>query len=140
MKTRTLMLLALGCGLAIMLAGAVFLFQLAGQDDLVEAIPIGESTRVGDMSVTVESADESNRMLDVTVTIGGVDDSDGGSGFRLIASGRPIIADRRGTGACLTTSTVPQICHLRFDVSTADGTSRVLFFQRGDEQARWVLG
>jgi hypothetical protein len=33
MKTRTLLLLALGCGLAILLAGGALLVMLAGQDD-----------------------------------------------------------------------------------------------------------
>jgi hypothetical protein len=29
---------------------------------------------------------------------------------------------------------------VHFDVSSADGSSRVLFYERGDQQARWVLG
>ena len=141
MKTRTLMLLALGCGVAIMLAGAVFLFQLTGQDDLAAPVAIGEAVTVGDMTVVVDDANESAGVLDVTVSIGGVDDADGAVPFRLIASGRPVGVDpSHGTGACGATTATPVTCHVYFDVGGADGTSRVLFYERGDDQARWVLG
>jgi hypothetical protein len=140
MKTRTLMLLALACGLAIMLAGAVFLFQLTTQDELAEPIPIGVPTGVGDMEVTVEAWEEEGRSLLVTVRIGGVDDSDGGNGFRLIAAGRPLVPERiDDEGVCRATTVEVESCVIQFDVSSADGNSRVLFYDRGDEQARWVL-
>ena len=89
MKTRTLLLLALACGVAIMAAGAVFLVQLSRQADAAPPVPLGVATEVGDMRVVVEAAVEHDGVLDVTVTIGGVDDADGASGFRLIASGTP---------------------------------------------------
>ncbi|MEO6652347.1 MAG: hypothetical protein ABIP17_06795 [Ilumatobacteraceae bacterium] len=142
MKTRTLLLMALGCGVAIMLAGAVFLFRLAGEADVAAAVPIGERARVGDMVVAVELADERDGVLDVTVVIGGVDDPDGASGFRLIASGRPVSPVRVDEGAdqrCAATTVEAQQCVVRFDVAAADGTSRVLFFERGDESARWIV-
>lgn len=139
-KTRTLLLLALACGVAIMLAGAVFLFQLATQDELAEPVPIGEPVEVGDMTVIVESAVETGGFLDVSVRIGGVADPDGALGFRLIASGRPVRPDlaARGGSCGATTPSVVE-CLVRFDTSVADGESRVLFYERGDESARWVL-
>lgn len=138
MKTRTLMLLALGCGVAIMLAGAVFLFRLARQDELAEPIRIGATTSVGDMSVAViESQRPGDGSLSVVVEIGGTVDSAPADDFRMIASGRP--APLVGT-TCPPTGPEPQACVVTFDVSTADGTSRVLFYERGDDQARWVLG
>lgn len=140
MKTRTLLLLALGCGLAIMLAGAVFLFQLTRQDQIAEPIPVGEPVKVGDMVIVVEDAVESGGALDVTVRISGVDDPDGSAGFRLIASGRPIEPDGASPERCGATTVEDQVCLVRFDVSTADGRSRVLFYDRGDGRARWVLG
>lgn len=140
MKTRTLLLLALACGLAIMLAGAVFLFQLAGQDDVSEAVPIGEAVEVGDLTVEVEAADESGGILRVGIRVAGVDDPDGAAGFRLIASGRPIApTDTDAPDACAATTVAEIVCVVRFDVSSADGSSRVLFYERGEEQARWVL-
>jgi hypothetical protein len=134
------MLLALACGVAIMLAGAVFLFQLATQDELSEPVPFGEPVEVGDMSVTVTDSVESGGELVVEVRLGGVEDPDGASPFRLIASGRPVAVDLSGGGdTCGATSGEIETCTIRFDTSVADGDSRVLFYDRGDESARWVL-
>jgi hypothetical protein len=141
MKTRTLLLLALACGVAIMLAGAVFLVQLSGQDDVEPPVPVGEPATAGDMTVVVAGADESAGFLDVTVRIGGVADDDGAGGFRLIASGRAVDPVAGGfAGACGPATVAEQTCVVRFDVSAADGTSRVLFYERGEDGVRWVLG
>jgi hypothetical protein len=112
MKTRTLLLLALACGVLIMAAGAVLLVQLNRQADV----------------------------LDVTITIGGVDDADGTSGFRLIASGDAAAPEAAtAAGQCAATTIQRRQCTLRFDVAAARGDSRVLVYERGDDRARWVL-
>jgi hypothetical protein len=137
MKTRTLLILALGCGLAIMLAGAVFLFQLSTQDDLAEPVAIGEQVQVGDMHVTVTNVDETDGVVAVLVEIGGTADDQPADEFRLIASGRGMsVADT----TCPPIGTEVVACTVTFDVSLADGVSRVLFYERGEDQARWVLG
>jgi hypothetical protein len=144
MKTRTLLLLALGCGLMIMVAGAVFLFQLAGQDDVAPPSALGEPVEIGDMTVVVEDSDERAGLLAVVVTIGGVDDVDGVAGFRLIASGRPVspepLSPDSPDDGCSSTTVEARSCVIRFDVGVADGSSRILFYDRGDAGARWVLG
>jgi hypothetical protein len=139
MKTRTLLLLSIACGLAIMLAGAAFLVQLATQDEVAAPLGLGDRARVGDMQVEVVSASEVDGLLEVVVVIGGTADDDPADDFRLIASGRAV---RVVDSTCPPTSTTPTIeerCAVSFDVAGADGTSRVLFYQRGDDQARWVL-
>jgi hypothetical protein len=139
-KTRTLLLLALACGVAIMAAGAAFLIQLSRQDDAEPPVAIGDTVTVGDMQLVVESAIEGDGVLDVIVVIGGVDDPDGGAGFHLIASGRALQpVDPTVQGRCAATTVANQQCVVRFDVSDADGDSRVLFYERGDERARWLL-
>ena len=140
MKTRTLLLLALACGVAIMAAGAVFLVQLSRQADAAPAVPLGEVAEVGDMRIVVDESVEQAGVLDVTVTIGGVDDADGVSGFRLIASGHAAVPESAAAaGRCAGTTIEPKRCTIRFDVSAARGDSRVLFYERGDERAHWVL-
>jgi hypothetical protein len=136
MKTRTLMLLALGCGVAIMLAGAVFLFQLTNQAEVEAPVPIGELAAVGDMSVAVNAFSERNGVLRVAIIIGGIDDDDPTDGFRLIASARPVVL---ASSSCPPSSVAMANCSIEFDVGDADGVSRVLFYERGDDQARWVL-
>ena len=69
MKTRTLLLLALGCGLAILLAGGVLLVQLAGQDDPEPPVALGVEVSVGDMRVTVLSAAEQSETQTLTVEL-----------------------------------------------------------------------
>lgn len=136
MKTRNLLLLALGCGLAIMLAGAVFFFQLATQDDVEPPAPIGEPIAVGDMTVTVEQVDETSGVVRVEITIGGTADADPSDEFRLIASARPV---PRAASTCRASDVRDQTCTVEFDVAGIDGTSRVLFYERGEDQARWIL-
>lgn len=131
------MLMALGCGLAIMLAGAVFLVQLTSQDAIDEPVAVGESTEVGDMTVGVTEAVEDGDRLRVLLVIGGTADDDPTEGFRLIASGRPVTV---ASSTCPASSEALANCLIEFDVAGADGASRVLFYERGDEQARWVLG
>jgi hypothetical protein len=139
-KTRTLLLLALACGVAIMAAGAVFLVQLSRQADAAPPVPLGEATEIGDMRIVVDEAVEHDGVLDVTVTIGGVDDADGTRAFRLIASGHAALPETTlAAGRCAETTVEQQRCTLRFDVSGARGDSRVLFYERGDERAHWVL-
>jgi hypothetical protein len=141
MKTRTLLLLALACGLAIMLAGAVFFVQLVTQDKVEPAVALGTEVTIGDMRVVVEAADETGDVLDVTVRAGGVDDPDPLDEFRLIASGRAVEPEPGAgfDGACGALTESDQRCVIRFDVSGADGRSRVLFYERGDDRVRWVL-
>jgi hypothetical protein len=136
-KTRTLLLLATACGLMIMIAGAVFLVQLSTQDEALPPAVIGEPTQVGDMRVTVVGASEGGGLLTVEVELGGTEDDQPADEFRLIASGRAARAVSSTCGA--TTTSAAQACELAFDVSGADGDGRVLFYARGEDQARWVL-
>lgn len=138
MKTRTLLLMALVCGVGILLAGGLMLMQLTGGNDLVAASPISQVVPVGDMRVTVAHVSEANGVLVVEVQIGGVDDADGAAGFRLIAAGRQALRVP-GAPGCESATVADQVCELRFDVASADGTSRMLFYERGDDRARWIL-
>jgi hypothetical protein len=74
------------------------------------------------------------------VEIGGVDDLDGIDSFRLITGDRrldPVTAP--ADGRCVEITVEAQRCRIEFDVSAADGSSRVLVLRRGDEQRNWVL-
>lgn len=137
MKTSNLLLLSLACGLAIMLAGAVLLFQLAGQDDVLEPLAIGQQAEVGDMRVTVLGSDDgSGDELSVSIRIGGAEDATPETDFRLIAGGSPLLVAET---TCPPIGTDEVDCELVFDVSAADGASRVLVYDRGEERVRWQL-
>ena len=136
MRTRTLLLLAIACGLVILAAGVVQLLRIAGEDDPPTAAAIGEAVRIGDMTVTVVGATEADGAVTVELDIGGVDDPDGTADFRLVVPGESLAADADSCGA---TTTHSQRCDLTFDLAGTEGTSRVLLYRRGDERARWEL-
>ena len=140
MKTRTLLLLSVGVGLAILLAGGVFFLQLANQSTAVEPADIGDSVTVGDVEVTVLATSQADPIFAVDVEIGGVDDSDGVDSFELITGDlelSPITAP--ADGRCVEISEIQQRCRIEFDVSGADASNRVLILVRGEERRTWVL-
>jgi hypothetical protein len=140
MKTRTLLLLSVGVGLAILLAGGVFLFQLANQTNAVETAEVGDAVTVGDVEVTVLATSETSTIFSVDVELGGIDDTDGIDSFDLITGDRelkPIAAP--ADGRCAEITVAPQQCRLDFDISAATGPNRVLQLRRGEERRNWVL-
>ena len=140
MKTRTLLLLSVGVGLAILLAGGVFFLQLANQNTAVEPAEIGDAVTVGDVEATVLATSQAGPIFAVDVEIGGVDDSDGVDSFELITGDlelSPITAP--ADGRCVDISEIQQRCRIEFDVSGADASNRVLILVRGEERRTWVL-
>jgi len=138
MKTRTLLLLSVGVGLMILLAGGVLLLQLANESAAVEPAEVGDVVRVGDVEVTVLGAAETATLFSVEVEVGGVDDDL--SGFSLATGDRrlqPVTAD--ADGRCTEITVAEQRCRIEFDTSAADGSNRVLVLRRGDQQRNWVL-
>lgn len=140
MRTRTLLLLAVGCGLLILAAGVAQLLRIVTQDDPPEPAAVGAPVVVGDMTVTVEGVVEDAGTAVVTIELGGVDDPDGTEQFRLVVPGASLRPRGGGAEACDGTTVDLQRCSLSFDVSDVDGSSRVLLYRRGDEQVRWELG
>jgi hypothetical protein len=137
-RTRTLLLLAIACGLAILVAGAVLLVQLVNQDE-ADVSDIGAVVHVGDMAVTVEHVDEKPDVVLVDIEIGGVDDPEGASAFRLVVPGEVLLADATAGNHCGATTVAVQPCTLAFRLTGDPGSSRLLLYQRGDERARWDL-
>lgn len=146
MKTRTLLLLSVVTGLAILVAGGIQLIRVTGQEAGIPNSRLGEPVQVADMEVTVEDVTVNGEALSVALTIGGVDDPDAAGGFTLVAPDAGVLAPVApdgtapgGTPICAATTVAPQRCELVFDVSGAGGGSRALRYERGDERARWQL-
>lgn len=136
MKTRTLLLLAVVCGMAILVAGTVQLLRVAGQENKT-TLGMHAAGRAGDAAVVVDDASLRAGELTVTVTIGGVDDDGGLAGFRLVRTGADPVGVTGGT--CTGFSTAKQQCTLAFVDEGADGDQRLLLFSRADETVRWSL-
>lgn len=138
MRTRTLLILAVVCGLAILVAGGVRLLSLS-DDRTTTDLPIGATESAGDVTVTVLSATESDDRLVVEVRLGGVDDPDGLSGFTLLAGAQLPIDDGATPSSCVGVVVSATTCDLVFTVADVVGDARVLRFRRGEDEVRWSL-
>src|SRR4051794_33854034 len=138
MRTRTLLLLAVTCGLAILIAGTVQLLRLSGQETAT-ILAIGQAASAGDATVLVSAIDETDGVASVTVTLSGVDDPDGVDGFTLVGPGDQQQPDQRGAGACAGFTVEPVTCTLTFATNAMQGDDRLLVFHRAAETVRWKL-
>jgi hypothetical protein len=86
MSTRKLVLTALVCGIAIILAGGFKLLQVATDAPRVEVLAWGTPATLGDMTVAVEKVEKSTEATLVTVTMRGVAMAKGAfEGWRMLA-------------------------------------------------------
>ena len=140
MRTRTLLILAVCCGFAILLAGGIQLLRIANQESSEDEYhDVGEAVAIGDLTIVVESFTEAGGIATIDMRIGGVDDDDGSAEFRLVVPQAAIEPNRSGDRACGATTVAEQSCELTFGVADAAGGSRILLYRRGDEVARWEL-
>lgn len=137
MSTRKLILTALVCGLAIMLAGGFKLFQVATDNVEAVVLELGTTQTLGDMVVTVESVDQRQDGTFVTVSMRGVEGADGFEGWKLLANGT--LNDPTITGdveECMTKMSQTVTCVVPFVESV--GSSVTVAYQRAGAQSQWA--
>ncbi|MFM8826613.1 MAG: hypothetical protein ACKORY_01265 [Actinomycetota bacterium] len=144
MSTRRLILTALLCGIAIVVAGGIKLLQVANEDAEIVVLALGTSSTLGDMTVSVDAVDQSQSGTDVTVTMRGVDGADATEGWRMLAGGK--VEAPTGTGstglpgrsACTFTSAAGSgPCVVSFPAS--EGTVTIAYLRAGG-QSQWSAG
>ncbi len=136
MRTRTLLLLAIGCGLVILVAGGIQLLRVGGQQQTAKLLKAGEPGRAGDVTVELVSSSLRDDSVVAVVRIGGVDDPHGLDGFTLVGPGKVLAVT---SSDCTGIAVDPVDCALTFATIGMKGTSRQLIFHRADAQLRWVL-
>lgn len=142
MKTRTLLLLSVGCGLLILLAGGAKLLQVATDRTEVPVLDVGETDLIGDMTVAVEAivADPDGILVDISMA--GVPGDAVIDDWRLLGDGSVL----EPTGAagddrfCSSSTRVPDDgsavrCTLRF---AAVETVQAVAYTRAGEQRQWA--
>ncbi len=141
MSTRRLILTALLCGIAIVVAGGAKLLQVANEDAEVIVLSLGAASTLGDMTVTVDAIAQTGAGTDVTVTMGGVEGADAIEGWRMLAGGKVVapLADAAGESTvpprCTVTRTAGgRPCVVRFPVS--EGTVTIAYLRAG-AQSQW---
>jgi len=140
-KTRTLLLLSVGCGLLIVLAGGIKLFQVASDRTDVPVLELGDEALIGDMSVMVSTIEGTSSGVEVAVEMSGVSGAAVLEGWSLLGDGElsePTAAVFEG--ACDATTVVPDggveiRCTLRFPAVEA---AQYVAYQRGGELRRWA--
>ena len=136
MSTRKLILTALICGLAIMLAGGIKLFQVANDSSEVVIYPFGVEQTLSDMTVTVKSIEQRESVTAVTVALFGVDGGDAREGWRLLAGGKVLSPNITQSGQCGATSVdVTSECVIEFPPS--EGSVTVAYVRAG-AQSQWA--
>lgn len=139
MSTRKLILAALFCGLLIMIAGGVKLFQTVRDGNEVPLLAIGESVTLGDMTVRVDGVRLTSERTLVDVALIGVDGARALDGWKMLAGGKitePVSLPVGSGAECTTTKLdVESICTVAFPVS--QGTRTVAYVRAG-EQRQWA--
>jgi hypothetical protein len=143
-KTRTLVLLALACGLAILLAGGIQLVRLAlARDDTVEVLAVGEAAQVGGAQATVLSFSSGTNTTTVHVSLRADEGQilDASAGWAMLAGGRlahqvePPAGNEPCEGLTIAEGTSAE-CVLGFDAGDERAT---VSFSRDDQQQQWAL-
>lgn len=140
MSTRKLILTALICGLAILVAGGLKLIQVANDETEVQVLVLGDAATLGDMTVSVLDIDRRSEATLVTVTMSGVDlDAGAADGWRVLADGRvhePLDSD--DPDGCRTVAAAESTqCTVRFD--SVESAPTVAYVRAG-EQRQWASG
>jgi hypothetical protein len=138
MRTRTLLLLAVTCGLAVLLAGGVQLLRLSNQKKANPILDISAPGVAGDARVAIADVSQHSDPLVVTVTISGVDDPAAVNGFSLVVPGK-LVRPVAGPGACTKFTVAPVECTLTFPMAGVTGTDRILRFDHAAERVLWKL-
>ena len=136
MRTRTLLLLAIGCGLAILLAGGIQLLRVDRQQQSATQLSMGQPGKAGDVTVVLVARSARGSDLIATVRIGGTDDPHGFDGFTLVGLGKVSVVT---SSTCSGITEHVTECSLTFATTGMADTSRRLLFRRADQQLLWVL-
>ena len=148
MKTRTLILLAAACGLAILVAGGAFIWRvIANKDELTvpEIRAPGQSQQIGPVTATVTGSTDAGGVVLVQVHLESGDAlADAGNGWSLVVTGdtsaRAPVAVPSGEGpACSGMALAPGRpldCVVAFPSGDGD---RYVAFAVGPVQRQWKL-
>ena len=135
MSTRKLILTALICGLAIMVAGGTKLFQMATDKSEAVVYELKTPQTLADMTVSVVNVEQAVDATLVTVTMVGVEGADAVEGWRLLAGGEVISPLLSKSDCQPTMADVVETCVVGFPASTGSVTVAYL---RAGEQSQWA--
>ena len=136
MKTRTLLLLSLGCAIVILAAGIGLFVRLGANGTATVPSEFGDRVEVGDLQVVVSNASREGLKQRISVTVSGIDDREVTDSFAVISSGVSLNAE---PNVCVAVIDADTSCEVEFVLSTETSEPAVLIVTRGEERGRWVL-
>ncbi len=139
-----MILTALVCGLAILVAGGIQLFRLSDAEE-IELPGLGDRRAVGGVEVIVENVGETGSLTLVAVSVqatGTGVTGPAGDGWTLLrrTTFQPVaVPEGTGTPACseIELSPEPQECVVAFEAPGDD--ARFVAYRRDGVEARWAL-
>ena len=140
MSTRKLILTALICGLAIMLAGGSKLFLMVREDVTVKVFDLGTPQTLSDMTVSVDKVAQDPTATYVTVTMQGVEGSNAVEGWRVLSGGEvlsPQGAVPTAIGVACGTTKQASATHCVIAFPATDGSVTVAYLRAGT-QSQWA--
>lgn len=135
-KTRTLLLLSLGCAVAILGAGIGLVFRIGASGETLAPIEFGVRAEVGDLGIVVLDAERIGTQQHIELSLSGVDDDEVSDSFVVISGGEQVKAE---ANACASSAELTQYCEVQFVLPGETSDPAVLLVTRGEERARWVL-
>lgn len=136
MKTRTLLLLSLGCAIVILAAGIGLFVRLGANDATTVPSQFGDRVEIGDLQVVVSNASREGLMQRISVMVSGIDDREVTDSFAVISGGVPLNAEPND---CVVVIDADTSCEVEFVLLTETSEPAVLIVTRGEERGRWVL-
>ena len=141
MSTRKLILTALLCGILIIGAGSFKLFKTVRDGNEATLLSLGDSVRLGEMTVRVDSVEVNSERTLVQVSLVGVEGANAQDGWKLLSGGEisePVsLPAGTGTVCAATALTIETICTIAFPVSKG---TRTVAYVRAGEQRQWATG
>ena len=136
MKTKTLLLLSLGCAVAILGAGIGLVFKIGSSGDASTPIAYEVDVEVGDLNVSLLSSERLGDRQSISIEVLGVNDDLIMDSFVVISSGEQVSPE---PNMCASSVEVKQVCEVEFVLPAETAEPAVLLVTRGEERARWVL-
>ena len=141
MSTRKLILTALLCGVLIIGAGGFKLYQTVRDGNEASLLSLGESVRLGEMTVRVDGVEVNSERTLVQVSLVGVEGANAQEGWKLLSGGEisePVsLPAGSGTVCTATSQTIETVCTIAFPVSKG---TRTVAYVRAGEQRQWATG
>ena len=141
MSTRKLILTALLCGVLIIGAGGFKLYQTVRDGNEATLLSLGESVRLGEMTVRVDGVEVNSERTLVQVSLVGVEGANAQEGWKLLSGGEisePVsLPAGSGTVCMVTALTIETVCTIAFPVSKG---TRTVAYVRAGEQRQWATG